>query len=71
MDLKNAPGSSGSGEPTAATDVTFSLSDADFHKLFEGKKHFVFSYLTSLHFWHYTLQNSAIHFFTITILQVN
>merc|ERR1711997_369180 len=37
MDLKNAPGSSGSGEPTAATDVTFSLSDADFHKLFEGK----------------------------------
>ena len=52
MDLKNAPGSSGSGEPTAATDVTFSLSDADFHKLFEGKKHFVFSYLTSLHFWH-------------------
>ena len=51
MDLKNAPGSSGSGEPTAATDVTFSLSDADFHKLFEGKKHFVFSYLTSLHFY--------------------
>ena len=49
MDLKNAPGSSGSGEPTAATDVTFSLSDADFHKLFEGKKHFVFSYLTFLH----------------------
>ena len=46
MDLKNAPGSSGSGEPTAATDVTFSLSDADFHKLFEGKKHFVFSHLT-------------------------
>ena len=59
MDLKNAPGSSGSGEPTAATDVTFSLSDADFHKLFEGKKHFVFSYLTSLHFCHYI----AIHFF--------
>ena len=38
MDLKNAPGSSGSGEPTAATDVTFSLSDADFHKLLEGTK---------------------------------
>ena len=46
MDLKNAPGSSGSGEPTAATDVTFSLSDADFHKLFEGKKHSVFSHRT-------------------------
>ena len=37
MDLKNIPGSSGSGEPKAATDVTFSLSDTDFHKLFEGK----------------------------------
>ena len=37
MDLKNAPGSSGSGEPKASPDVTFSLSDADFHKLFEGK----------------------------------
>ena len=48
MDLKNAPGSSGSGEPTAATDVTFSLSDTDFHKLFEGKKHSIFSYLISL-----------------------
>ena len=55
MDLKNAPGSSGSGEPTAATDVTFSLSDADFHKLFEGKKHFVFPYLTSLHFIHWRI----------------
>ena len=52
MDLKNAPGSSGSGEPTAATDVTFSLSDADFHKLFEGKKHSVFSYLRYLHFFY-------------------
>ena len=37
MDLKNVPGSSGSGEPKASTDVTFSLSDTDFHKLFEGK----------------------------------
>ena len=68
MDLKNAPGSSGSGEPTAATDVTFSLSDSDFHKLFEGKKRFVFSYLTSLHY-------IAMHFidntFAITIFQEN
>ena len=63
MDLKNAPGSSGSGEPTAATDVTFSLSDADFHKLFEGKKHFVFSYLTSLHFWHYYTEQYCDSFF--------
>lgn len=37
MDLKNAPGSSGSGEPSAATDVTFTMQDSDFHKLFEGK----------------------------------
>ena len=36
MDLKNAPGSSGLGEPNAANDVTFTLSDTDFHKLFEG-----------------------------------
>ena len=37
IDLKNAPGSSGAGEPKAATDVTFSLKDTDFHKMFEGK----------------------------------
>ena len=37
MDLKNAPGSSGSGEPSATTDVTFTMQDSDFHKLFEGK----------------------------------
>ena len=71
MDLKNAPGSSGSGEPTAATDVTFSLSDADFHKLFEGKKHSVFSYLR-----YYTLRIIAIYLFfnktfAIAILQEN
>lgn len=37
VDLKNSPGSSGRGEPKAATDVTFSLTDADFHKMFEGE----------------------------------
>ena len=36
IDLKNAPGSSGVGEPRAATDVTFSLKDTDFHKMFDG-----------------------------------
>merc|ERR1712038_1508204 len=37
MDLKNTPGSSGSSEPSNASDVTFTLKDTDFHKLFEGK----------------------------------
>ena len=39
MDLKNTPGSSGSGEPSNASDVTFTLKDTDFHKLFEGEYH--------------------------------
>ena len=41
MDLKNAPGSSGVGEPKATTDVTFSLKDTDFHKMFEGKQNYL------------------------------
>jgi len=37
LDLKNAPGASAIGEPPVDADVTFSLKDADFHKMFEGK----------------------------------
>ena len=36
LDLKNAPGASAIGEPPVDADVTFSLKDADFHKMFEG-----------------------------------
>ena len=39
MDLKNSPGSSGKGRPNAPSDVTLVLSDTDFLRLFEGKKH--------------------------------
>jgi len=37
LDLKNSPGCSKAGEPAAAADVTFTCTDANFHKLFEGK----------------------------------
>ena len=39
LDLKNAPGASKSGEPAVPTDVTFTLKEADFHKLFAGIVH--------------------------------
>lgn len=37
MDLKNGSGSVGSGEPKSPADVSFTLKDGDFHKLFAGK----------------------------------
>ena len=38
IDLKNGAGSVGSGEPTSgAADVTFTLKDADFISMFQGK----------------------------------
>jgi len=37
LDLKNAPGASKIGQAPVPSDVTFSLKDADFHKMFEGK----------------------------------
>ena len=38
IDLKNGAGSVGSGEPTSgAADVTFTLKDADFVSMFQGK----------------------------------
>ena len=38
IDLKNGAGSVGSGEPTSGTaDVTFTLKDADFISMFQGK----------------------------------